>query len=98
MKNDEYTRTPKRKVSLPADTHERLPRDTAHALEIKLLDHGAQFLLLKARLAQLPRHPSQILQVDVSLPAFVEELEGPQDFVARVALQDLQRRHGLEGR
>lgn len=84
--------------SLPADTHESLASNAARTLQIKLLNHSPQFLFLETGLTQLARHAPQIFQIDIALSALVEEFECAQDLIARIPLQDLERRNGLEGR
>lgn len=77
------------------NAHELLPAYAALPLQIKLLNHSHQLLLLK-RLAQLPRHAPQILQRDLALIIGIEQRERAQDLVARIPLRDQPRRHRLE--
>ena len=92
------TKNPPSSNSLPTNPNKSLPSNTTHTLQIKLLNHSPKLLLLKPRLAQLPRNTSQVLKVNKPLSTLVEQLERAQDLVPRVPLEDLQRRNGLERR
>ena len=84
------------RVSLQTNTHKLLAVDRAIAIQIELVNHRRKLLLAQA-LAQLTRHAPQVLEVDLALAAFVEEVEGAQDFLARVAGEDSRRGEVLEG-
>lgn len=79
------------------DLHKLLPPHAPLALQIKLLDHSNQLLLLQP-LPQLPRHPPKVLQADHALALGVEQRERPEYLGARIALRDQRRRYVLEGR
>jgi hypothetical protein len=61
--------------SLPTDTQKTVFGNAADAFQVKLLNHRPKLFLLQARLAQFPRYPPQVLKVDITLTALVEQLE-----------------------
>lgn len=81
---------------LPTNAHKSLPRNTPNPLKIKLLNHSPQLLLLKPRLPQFPRNPPQILQINKPLLPLIEQLKRAENLIARIPLQNLESRHGLE--
>lgn len=74
----------------------RVLAHAADAVVVKFLNHVLQLLLLQAVLAQLPGDAPQVLQVDVLLVVDVEQVKGPLDLLARVAVVDLLRGHARE--
>lgn len=86
----------KPKFLLPTNAHKCLTSDTAHTLKVKFLNHCPQLLLLKPRLSKLTRNTPQILKIDKALLALIEQLKGTENLIARVPLENLQCRDGLE--
>lgn len=74
-------------VSAEADANEFLAADGAVVVDVELLDHGPEFVLLES-LAEFTRHALQVLEGDSPFPFHVKELEGALDLVAWVAGAD----------
>merc|ERR1712151_31469 len=79
-------------IGLLHDPQELLLIHFAVAITIGLVDHLLQLLVSHA-LAELLRHPLQILKGDLASLVVVEEPEGLEDLVFGVAVQDLVRHH-----
>lgn len=82
-------------TSLQTNPQKLLPINRPVPIQIKLLNHSRQLLLLQP-LPQLPRHPPQIAQVDLPLPPLIEQFKRPQNLLPRIPRQYLLRHHGLE--
>mmetsp|Transcript_67843 Transcript_67843/g.147829 ORF Transcript_67843/g.147829 Transcript_67843/m.147829 type:complete len:236 (-) Transcript_67843:56-763(-) len=79
-------------VGLLHDAQELLLVDLAVTIAVGLIDHLLQLLICHA-FAQLLGHSLQILEGDAASLIVVEESEGLQDLVLRVAVQDLVGHH-----
>merc|ERR1719171_1379200 len=75
-------------VGLLHDAQELLLVDLAVAVAIRLVDHLLE-LLVRHSLAELLRDPLQVLEGDLPGLVVVEEPEGLQNLVLRIAVQDL---------
>lgn len=83
-------------TSPKTNPYKLLPTNPALARDIELLNHSPQLLLLQS-LAQLPRHPSQIIQLNPAFTRLIEQFKGAQDLFARVAREDALGGDGGEG-
>merc|ERR1719321_220667 len=79
-------------VRLLHDAQELLLVHLPVSVAVSLVDHLLQ-LLVRHPLPELLRHPLQVLEGDLPGLVVVEEPEGLQDLVLRVAVQDLVRHH-----
>ena len=86
---------PLTRQSLQTDPQKLLPINRPVPIQIKLLNHRRQLLLLQP-LPQLPRHPSQIAQIDLPLPPLIEQFKRPQNLLSRIPREDALRHYGLE--
>lgn len=77
------------------DADELLAADAALALDVELLDHAAD-LVLRDVLVELLDDGTQVVDGDEAAGALVEEREGPQQLLARVAGGDVARGDALE--
>ena len=84
-------------MSLQAYPKEGIFAYPTHAIVVEFVNHVLEFLLLQTILAQFPRNPSEILQVDVFLAVHIEEIEGSFHFLPRITIVDLLRRYASEG-
>ena len=73
-------------ILLHTNLQKRLPSNTTHALQIKLLNHRPQLTLLKTILTQLLRHTPKIIQINVPLASGIEELKRAKNLLLRIAV------------
>lgn len=76
---------------LQANPKKGILTNTAYPIIIKLLNHILQLLLFETILPQIPRHPPQVLKINIFLMVHIEQVKSPFDLLSRVSIVDLLR-------